>query len=121
MKDGFLRVAAATPKIRVADCDYNAEQILDVIKKAPEDTSLLVFPELCITGYTCGDLLFQPALLKGAENAAARILQETAELDMVILVGVPGSLPVGAVQLRGGLPPRTAAGAGAEILPPLLR
>lgn len=89
MKDGFLRVAAATPKIRVADCDYNAEQILDVIKKAPEDTSLLVFPELCITGYTCGDLLFQPALLKGAENAAARILQETAELDMVILVGVP--------------------------------
>ncbi len=89
MQDGYLRVAAATPAIRVADCAYNARQILDMAAQAPADTALLVFPELCVTGYTCGDLFFQPALLKGAEEAVARILKETAERDMVLLVGVP--------------------------------
>ncbi len=89
MKDGFLRVAAATPKIKTADCPYNAQQIIDMAKKAPEDTSLLVFPELCVTGYTCGDLVFQPVLLKAAEAAVERILKETMGLDMLLLVGVP--------------------------------
>ena len=58
MKDGFVRVAAATPKIRVADCVYNAEQIVDMALSAPSNTALIVFPELCVTGYTCGDLFF---------------------------------------------------------------
>ena len=89
MQDGYLRVAAATPAIRVADCAYNARQILALADKAPADTSLLVFPELCVTGYTCGDLFFQPALLKAAEEAVAFLLRETAERDMVLLVGVP--------------------------------
>ena len=89
MQDGYLRAAAATPAIRVADCAYNAQQILDMTAKAPADTSLLVFPELCVTGYTCGDLFFQPALLRGAEEAVSRILRETADRDTVLLAGVP--------------------------------
>lgn len=89
MKDGFIRVAAATPKIKVADCPFNARQIIDLILNAPADNALLVFPELCVIGYTCGDLVFQPALLKAAEDAVAQILEETMRLNTVILVGVP--------------------------------
>ena len=57
MKDGFIRTAAATPDIKVADCDYNADRIIELIMQAAEnEVSILVFPELCITGYTCGDI-----------------------------------------------------------------
>ena len=89
MKDGFLRVGAATPSIRVADCVYNARQITALAHRAPAGTALLVFPELCVTGYTCGDLFLQPVLLDGAEAAVRQILQETACLPMLLLVGVP--------------------------------
>lgn len=89
MKDGFIRVAAATPKIRVADCRYNAEKIIDMALSAPDGTSMIVFPELCVTGYTCGDLIFQPALLAAAQNAVADILKQTLSLNSVILIGVP--------------------------------
>ena len=89
MKDGFVRVGAATPAIRVGDCAYNAEQVLQQIKNAPSDTSLLVFPELCLTGYTCGDLFLQPALLRAAEQALHDILSATVELPMVLMIGVP--------------------------------
>lgn len=89
MLDGFLRIAAATPDIRVADPHYNARQILAQIESAPADTALLVFPELCVTGYTCGDLFLQPSLLRGAEEALAFLLTETAPLDTVFIVGLP--------------------------------
>ncbi len=89
MIDGFVRVAAATPKIRVADCVYNAEQITNIALSAPPNTALIVFPELCVTGYTCGDLFFQPTLLSAAENAVDYILNRTMDLNAVILVGVP--------------------------------
>ena len=89
MKDGFLRVGAATPSIKVADCGYNARQIIDLAHSAPADTALLVFPELCVTGYTCGDLFLQTALLDGAEAAVEQILRETADLSGLLLVGVP--------------------------------
>ena len=57
---GFLRVAAATPKIKVADCEYNKDQMIELIEKAAENrVKVLVFPELCITGYTCSDLFEQ--------------------------------------------------------------
>ena len=56
MKDGFLRVAVATPEIRVADPSHNAGQIIRLAGEMPPDTALAVFPELCVTGYTCGDL-----------------------------------------------------------------
>ena len=89
MKDGFLRVAAATPSIRVADCQHNAEQILKQVLEAAPDTAVLVFPELCITGYTCSDLFLQPTLLQAAENALSFLLHKTAGLDTVLIVGLP--------------------------------
>ena len=59
MKDGFIKVAAATPEIKVADCKYNAKQIISLAKElAKKDVKLAVFPELCITGYTCQDLFY---------------------------------------------------------------
>lgn len=92
MKDGFIRCAAITPDIRVADCEYNADRIIALAKKTAEnDVSAAVFPELCITGYTCGDLFLHKALLESAEKALFRIAKETAELDMLIFVGMPVS------------------------------
>ena len=90
MRDGFVKVAAGTPKIRVADCDYNAGQIIALMKEAAaQGVKVLTLPELCVTGYTCGDLFLQPTLLDGAERALRRILDETAELDMVTALGLP--------------------------------
>ena len=90
MKDGFVKVAAGTPKIRVADCDYNAGQIIALIKEAAErGVKVLALPELCITGYTCGDLFLQDTLLDGAPRALRRILDETMELDIVTALGLP--------------------------------
>lgn len=90
MKDGFLRVASATPHIKVADCTGNSHKIISMAKEAAENgASLVVFPELCITGYTCGDLFLQRALLNSAEENLKVIIKETKELDCVILVGLP--------------------------------
>ncbi|MBD5084126.1 MAG: NAD(+) synthase [Clostridiales bacterium] len=90
MRDGFVKVAAGTPKIRVADCDYNAEQIIKLMKEAAaQGVKVLALPELCVTGYTCGDLFLQDTLLDGAEQALGRILDETAELDLLTAVGLP--------------------------------
>ena len=94
MKDGFLRVAAATPSIRTADCAYNLEQMLQIIRTLPPDTSLVVFPELCVTGYTCGDLFLQSTLLRAAEQAVKALLDATVGVDTILAVGVP--VPVGA-------------------------
>lgn len=90
MDFGFVRIATSTPKIRVADCEHNGKVIIEDIKKADkEGASLLVFPELCITGYTCGDLFLQRTLLKGAENTLAKIIQTTADLEIVAILGLP--------------------------------
>lgn len=90
MKYGFVKTAAATPKIRVADCDYNANQIIACVKEAYENgAALLVFPELCVTGYTCSDLFLQSTLLKAAEKAVLKIKNETKDLDIVFVIGVP--------------------------------
>ena len=90
MRDGFIKAAAGTPKIRVADCEYNAEQIIALMKEAAEQgVKVLALPELCVTGYTCGDLFLQDALLQGAEDALSRILEETSTLDMLTAVGLP--------------------------------
>lgn len=90
LKYGFVKTAAATPKIRVADCEFNANQIIEQIKEANSNgASLIVFPELCITGYTCSDLFLQSTLLRAAENAVERIIRETENLDIISIVGVP--------------------------------
>ena len=90
MKDGFIKVAAASPKLKVADCEYNEEQILSSIKEAEQaGVKLLVFPELCISGYTCGDLFLQDALLRGCEDTLKTLLEQTKELDILYVVGTP--------------------------------
>lgn len=90
MRDGFIKVAAGTPKIRVADCRYNAEQIFSLMREASKQgVRVLTLPELCITGYTCGDLFLQDTLLQGAQEALATILDATKNLDMVTAVGLP--------------------------------
>lgn len=94
MKDGFLRVAVATPEIRVADPSHNAGQIIRLAGEMPPDTALAVFPELCVTGYTCGDLFLQPLLLREAEQAVVRILDASLSVDALLVVGVP--VPCGA-------------------------
>ena len=90
MKDGFIKVAAGTPKIRVADPRYNAEQIFTLMREADrQGVRILCLPELCLTGYTCGDLFLQPTLLKGAEEGLSTILEATKNLDMLTAVGLP--------------------------------
>lgn len=90
MKDGFIKVAAATPEIKVADCNYNTQNILDMIKKADKENALLiVFPELCITGYTCSDLFLQNILLDSAEKSIDTICKETKDLEIISIVGIP--------------------------------
>lgn len=90
MKQGFLKVAAVTPKIRVADTRYNAEQICDGIRKAAaQGAKVIVFPELCITGYTCGDLFLQEKLLLEAKEALFKIAGFTKDFDSVVFVGLP--------------------------------
>ena len=90
MKQGFVKVAAATPDIRVADVGYNQEQICGCIRRAADlRAKVLVFPELCITGYTCGDLFQQEVLLKDARQALQQIAADTADRDMLVFVGLP--------------------------------
>ena len=90
MKDGFLKVACATPAIRVADTDYNAGQITDLIGRAAEaGAKLVLFPELCVTGYTCGDLFLQRTLKDGALDALHRIAEATGGSGLVAVVGCP--------------------------------
>ncbi|MGN0588381.1 MAG: NAD(+) synthase, partial [Ruminiclostridium sp.] len=88
MKDGFIKIGAATPKIKVGDCAFNSESIISAIKDAYEKgVRLLALPELCVTGYTCGDLFYQSVLLNGAWSGVERIVAETADLDMVSVIG----------------------------------
>ncbi len=90
MREGYIRVSAATPKIRVADVEHNKEQIIGLMKQAKEEgVELLVFPELCLTGYTCGDLFLQTALLDTAKQALLELCSETKGLQMLVLVGLP--------------------------------
>lgn len=90
MKDGFIKVAAGTPKIRVADCRYNAEQCFTLMREAyRQGVRVLALPELCLTGYTCGDLFLQSTLLSGAEAALYTVLEATRSLDMVTALGLP--------------------------------
>jgi NAD+ synthase (glutamine-hydrolysing) len=90
MKNGFIKVSAATPEIRVADCDYNANQITILMKEANNiGAKLLVLPELCISGYTCGDLFLQSTLLNGALNALNSIVEESSLYDLVTIIGIP--------------------------------
>ena len=90
MRHGFIKVAAATPDIRVADVDYNKGQIIKQMDEAAEaGAKIIVFPELCITGYTCSDLFLQDILLNSAKKALVKIAEHTKNLDALVFVGVP--------------------------------
>lgn len=90
MKNGFLKVACAVPKIKIGDCRYNSDNIITLIKEAAEkDVSLVVFPELSITAYTCGDLFLQLGLLKNAIKSLTHIAEKTKSLDVLSIVGLP--------------------------------
>lgn len=87
---GFVKVAAATPSVRVADCEYNSEQIISLIKEAEaQNVSTVVFPESCITGYSCGDLFSQQLLLEQAEVWLGKICESTKGLSVIVIVGLP--------------------------------
>ena len=90
MKDGFVRVGSVSPQVRVADVDYNVEQIIRHCAEAEEKKcSLLVFPELSVTGYTCGDLFLQYELTESALRGLYDIAEATCEMNLVIVVGLP--------------------------------
>ena len=90
MRDGLIRVAAASPALQVANCRYNTEQIIQTIERAhSEGVSVLTLPELCVTGYTCGDLLRQSTLLNGAADALKTIAAATAGKELLVFVGAP--------------------------------
>ena len=90
MKYGFVNVAAAVPAVKVADVEYNVQQIESVIAQAEDrGVEILVFPELCITGYTCQDLFKEQLLLDHAEEGVVKLLDFTRKLDVIVIIGLP--------------------------------
>ena len=90
MKDGFIKAAACTPDVHVADCAYNAKELIRLAhESAGQGAKIIVMPELCITGYTCGDLFWQENLLEEAKAQLFRIAEETKDLDALLFVGLP--------------------------------
>ena len=90
MRDGFIKAAAVTPKVKVADVAFNKEQILLEMKRAAEEgAAVIVFPELCITGYSCRDLFLQESLLREAVLALLEIAEQTKDINAVVFVGLP--------------------------------
>ena len=89
MNYGFITVASAIPSVRVADVDYNIEQIEKLVAQADEKgVEIMVFPELSVTGYTCQDLFAQQSLVEGAENAVLHLLDVSRKLDVITIIGV---------------------------------
>ncbi|MDR2037687.1 MAG: NAD(+) synthase [Bacteroidales bacterium] len=104
---GFVKVAAAVPTLKVADCIHNSEEIRKMIEDASDKkVQVICFPELSVTGYTCGDLFHQQLLTKQAEKAVLYLLEATRHLDIIFIVGAPvrfsGKLFNGAVVCQGG-------------------
>ncbi len=92
MKDGFIRVAAADISIKVADPVYNAEVIVQKMEECAQNgAKVIVFPELCISGYTCADLFLQETLLEGCEDALLKIAKASGKMDAIVFVGLPFS------------------------------
>ena len=90
MKNGFVKVAAATPDIRVADVEFNTQNIINAMEEAQKNgAKILVFPELCVTGYTCSDLFDHSVLLKASRKSLLEIAENTNDKDMLVFVGAP--------------------------------
>lgn len=90
MQDGFIKVAAVSPRVRVADVWHNVDACVEAIRTAAKKgAKVIVLPELCITGATCGDLFWQEALLAAVRQAVQDVAQQTAELDALVILGAP--------------------------------
>ena len=90
MNNGFIKVACATPKIKVGDCEYNAKEICKLIDEVYDNgAQFVVFPELCITGYTCSDLFWQQHMLKNAKKKLVAIAKHCEDKEIVAIVGLP--------------------------------
>ena len=93
MNYGFIKTEAVSPDLRVADCRYNTEKIIEALQAAgAHGSQLVVFPELAVTGYTCGDLFLQTSLQRAAEESLLEIAGATINLNLVAVVGVPLSI-----------------------------
>lgn len=107
MEYGFVKVASAVPTVKVADCRHNAWQMAEMIADAAnQNVEIIIFPELSITGYTCGDLFAQSVLLEEAEKSLEWLVAETQSLPVISIVGIPhphnGSLINAAVVFQSG-------------------
>ena len=90
MKHGFVKVAAVTPKVRVADTTYNGQLIREHMEETVRNgAKIVVFPELCVTGYSCGDLFLQEKLLQGAKAELVKIATFSRTLDAIFFIGIP--------------------------------
>lgn len=90
MRDGFIKIAAATPELQVADCQFNKDKLVEKAKEmVSQGVKVLVFPEFSLTGYTCSDLFLQDTLICGAQTALKQYVEETKALDLVSVVGMP--------------------------------
>ena len=90
MKDGFVKIACASPDLKPADCEYNAKNILACIQQAAQKhAKIICFPELSLTGYTCGDLFLQETLLESAETYLAELTEQTKKLPIMSIIGLP--------------------------------
>ena len=93
MNYGYVKVAAAVPRVKVADCKFNAREIeKEIIIAEGKGVQIIAFPELCITGYTCGDLFAQQLLLEEAEMELMQIINNTRQLDIIAILGMPVAL-----------------------------
>lgn len=104
---GYIKVAVASPKLKVANPEYNSSEIFSLIKQADEKKSaIIVFPELSITGYTCGDLFNQKFLLDKSLNALNTLIDKTSHMNILSLIGIPIYIKDGlyncAVAIQGG-------------------
>lgn len=90
MNYGYVKVAAAVPRVKVADCKFNAREIeKEIIIAEGKGVQIIAFPELCVTGYTCGDLFAQQLLLEEAEMGLIQIVSNTRQLDIIAILGMP--------------------------------
>ncbi|MBR0524957.1 MAG: NAD(+) synthase [Prevotella sp.] len=90
MNNSFITVAAAIPAVKVADCDYNIEQIIAQVTEAEEKgVEIIVFPELCVTGYSCQDLFRQSTLLENVELSVVRLLGHMRKMNVIAIIGIP--------------------------------
>ena len=90
MNYGYVKVAAAVPRVKVADCKFNAGEIeKEIIIAEGKGVQIIAFPELCVTGYTCGDLFAQQLLLEEAEMGLIHIISNTRQLDIIAILGMP--------------------------------